>query len=70
MARFRIRFCNDLLNAYGQAFHVCQRELVVAAKDDAGALKAAKREFEKLERVPSWRLRARSIACESLLEPV
>jgi len=70
MASFRIRFCNDLLNAYGQPFHVCQREVVVAGEDDAVAIQAAKREFERLERVPSWRLRARSIECESLLEPV
>lgn len=69
MGSFRVRFCNDLLNACGRPFHVCQREVVVAAEDTADALQAAKREFERLEQVPNWRLRARSIECEPLREP-
>jgi hypothetical protein len=47
MASFRIRFCNDLLNAYGQPFHVCQREVVVAGEDDADAIQAAKAGIRK-----------------------
>ena len=69
MGSFRVRFCNDLLNPNGRPFHVCQREVVVAADGAADAIRAAKREFERLEQVPSWRLRARSIECEPLLEP-
>ena len=71
MTDFRIRFCNDLLNSNGQAFRVCQRELVIeAVAGEDEALEAAKREFERQEGVPSWRLRAHAIECEPLLERV
>jgi hypothetical protein len=69
MASFRIRFCNDLLSSDGRAFHVCQRELEIGEAESAEqAIEAAKKEFERLEHVPDWRLRARSVECEPWLE--
>lgn len=69
MSAFRIRFCNDMVSSNGQPFHVCQREIeIAAAGDEAEAIAAAKREFESLEQVPNWELRARQVECEPLQE--
>ena len=61
---YTVRFCNQLVNCNGQLFSTCQREIVVQGiPDEADAIQAAKLEFERLERVGSWRARATSIEC-------
>lgn len=67
MTAYRISFVNDLVDSHGHPHHVCQRHIEVrGAIDGAGAVERAKREFERLERIERWQLRARAIELESI----
>ena len=67
MTAFRIRFCKELDDSTGHAFHTCQGEVTIrsaANRDDAVA--TAKREFERQRKIASWRVYATSIECEEI----
>jgi len=59
MASYQVKFCKKLLSSDGHAFKVVQRVILVArSKDAEDAALIAQRRFERLERVPDWRLHA------------
>jgi len=67
MARYRVRFFNDLCNSTGHEFKCLQRTIVVdRAKDVEDALEKAKGEFERLEHVPNWKVHAQFFEVERL----
>jgi hypothetical protein len=66
---YRVIFFNNLLNSYGKPFKCLQRTIAVTAEDAARAAETAKREFERLERVPNWQCHAQFLEVESRLGP-
>ena len=65
MQKFMVKFLNNLTNSSGQQFQCLQRAIpVVRAKSPERAIKAAQHQFEQLERVSSWNLRAQWIEVE------
>lgn len=65
MQTFRVNFLNFLTNSTGHQFQCLQRVIPIGrAKSPERAIKAAQRRFERLERVPDWRLHAQSIEVE------
>lgn len=67
MPHYRIRFCNDLTNSNGHEFHTCQSEVTVRSGDEQTALELAKREYERREKITSWRQCATSVECEEIV---
>ena len=66
MPQFRVNFCNTLLNSDGFPFKVVQRVVLVrGAKTAEAAAQEACRLFERLERIPHWRLRAQHLEVET-----
>jgi len=65
MNEYRVIFFNTLLNSYGMRFKCLQRAIAVTAEDAEQAAETAKREFERLERVPNWKCHAQSVEVES-----
>lgn len=67
MAGFRVTFFNDLCDSTGHDHRCCQREIELPQAVSAErAIEQAKREFERLERVERWHLRATGIRCDEL----
>jgi hypothetical protein len=64
MNEYRVIFFNNLLNSYGKPFKCLQRAIAVTAEDTAGAAQIAKREFERMERVPNWKCHAQFLEVE------
>ena len=63
MPGFRVKFYNTLLSSDGHPRKVLQRMIELREPKTAGdALEIAKRDFERLECVPDWRLHAQ--CCE------
>jgi len=63
MPGFRVKFFNTLLSSDGHPRKVLQRMIELREPKTAGdALEIAKRDFERLECVPNWRLHAQ--CCE------
>jgi hypothetical protein len=68
MADYHVTFFNILVNSYGKSAKCLQRAVTVSsAKDAADAAEIAKREFERLERVPNWECHAQFLEVESPL---
>jgi hypothetical protein len=65
MNDYRVIFFNNLLNSHGMPFKCLQRAIAVTAEDAAKAAETAKREFERLERVPNWKCHAQFVEVES-----
>lgn len=59
MPSYRVKFFKNLCNCYGRPFTVLQRVVAIhRSKDLHRAVEAAQRRFERLEKVPDWRLHA------------
>ena len=69
MDEYRVIFFNNLLNSYGKPFKCLQRAVAVRAEDADEAAETAKREFERLERVPDWKCHAQFLEVESSPSP-
>jgi len=66
MGDYRVLFFNNLVNSYGKPFKCLQRAITVSSAKDAGeASEKAKREFERLEHVPTWKYHAQFLEVES-----
>jgi hypothetical protein len=66
MADYRVIFFNSLVNSYGKSFKCLSGFITVSSADDAGeASRKAKREFERLERLPNWKCHAQFLEVES-----
>ena len=69
MTNYRVSFFKSLSSCYGKRFEVCQRSIVIRSTHNRDrAIKAAKSEFERLERVGDWTLRADKIEVEAVSE--
>jgi hypothetical protein len=69
MPDYLVRFCKELDDSTGHAFHTCQGEVTVrSAENEESAVAAAKVEFENGGKSGSWQLRATSIECEEICE--
>ena len=67
MTAYKISFFNELTNDSGHNFHCCQRVIEIrSAKSKDRAIRAAKRRFERRERVQHWGIRATSIEVAEL----
>lgn len=66
MPLYHVSFINDLIDSSGHPRRCCQRELDVQAEDFPSAIRQATFEFERLEQVGSWKLRAQRTECEPL----
>jgi hypothetical protein len=66
MRRFRVRFCNDLVDSYGHERRACQASFEIEGSSPEAAIELAKRLFEEEERIPRWRDRAQVFECEDL----
>lgn len=59
MPSFRIEFFNTLLSSDGHPFKVLQRVVKISdSKTAEDAVQVARRDFERLEQVPDWKLHA------------
>src|SRR5215469_1857127 len=66
MGDYRVLFFNNLVNSYGKPFKCLQRAITISSAKDAGeASEKAKREFERLEHVPTWKYHAQFLEVES-----
>ena len=69
MTNYRVSFFKNLSSCYGKRFKVCQRSIVIrSAHDRDRAIRAAKSQFERLERVGDWTLRADKVEVEAVSE--
>ncbi len=67
MKGYQISFFNDLPNDSGHVFHCCQRVIEIRmAKSEDRAIEAAKRRFERRERVSNWTIHAGSFEVKEL----
>jgi hypothetical protein len=59
MTRYRVTFFKNVLSSDGHQFKCPQRTMEVrSAKSLEGALEAAQRQYERLDRLHDWRLHA------------
>jgi hypothetical protein len=66
MGDYRVLFFNNLVNSYGKPFKCLQRAIAVSSAKDAGeASERAKREFEQVEHVASWKYHAQFLEVET-----
>ena len=69
MTAYRVSFFNELTNARGTLYKVCQRSVEIrTARSLDRAVEAAKKRFARLEHVGEWRLHARLFEVEPLVE--
>lgn len=65
MPDFCVKFFKTLLSSDGHPFKVLQRVVnISSAKTSEDATQAARRDFERLEHVPDWKLHADCCECE------
>lgn len=66
---YQISFFNDLTDSTGHVHHVCQRKVDVSdADDEQSAIVRAVDEFQRLEVVAHWGMRAQMIECRRLAD--
>ena len=69
MKSYQISFFNELLNDFGREFYCCQRVIEIRlAKSRERAVEAAKRRFERQEKVSNWLIHARSFNVQEITE--
>ena len=68
MKSYVVDFNNEMTNDSGHNFHCCQRSIQIrAAKSEERAIQAAKRRFERSERIQHWRIHANSFEITEIL---
>jgi hypothetical protein len=68
MTAYRVRFFKRLVNSQGLPFKTLQREIeIVGANTALEAEGLAEREFERLRKIPDWRIHADSLETELLV---
>jgi hypothetical protein len=66
MTDYRVIFFNNLVNSYGKSFKCLQRVVTATQKKRQ---KKQKREFERLEDVPTWKYHAQFLEVERANAP-
>jgi hypothetical protein len=67
MVQYRVSFFYNLCNSNGMLFKCVQRAVTVSrAKNAEAASEKAKREFERLEKIPNWKCRAQFLEVETV----
>jgi hypothetical protein len=70
MTRYKVSFFKNLLSSDGHPFRCLQQTIEVHACRPERAVQAAKRRYERLHRVPSWKLRADIVELEMQAERI
>ena len=65
MASYRVSFFKHLVSSSGKQVRACQRVIVVRSARCDCAVRAAKRQFARIEGVDDWTLRADDIGIEA-----
>ena len=65
MASYRVSFFKHLVNSSGKQVRACQRVIIVRSARRDCAVRAAKRQFARVEGVDDWTLRADDIDIEA-----
>ncbi len=59
MAHYRVRFIKDICDDTGHSHHCVEGVVDIrSARDQARAVRAAQRRFERMKRIPRWNLYA------------
>jgi len=64
MTRYKVFFFKNLLSSDGHPFRCLQQTIEVEASSPERAVQVAERRYQRLHRVPSWKLHADNVELE------